>query len=249
MNPMELIKLHEDKFTKSEIKIMNFILENPEVILKHPLITAANYMKVSKSALLRFTQKIGYKGYPEFKYEISKYLQSGNLKNNTSYTDIVKLFSSTIGKINDTLLYEDILNLAKDILSARKIKIYGIHESGLSATQLYYRLTALGIDSQYIVDDSIAEMALFSSHEDLNIYFTISSTTDLIIESIKNAYTKKSKIAIISQNGNTKVKKLSDYFLLIPSFNISHKDFFIDPQVLNYIIIEILINAISKMSC
>ena len=61
-----------------------------------PLVTAAYKMNVSKSALLRFCQKCGYDGFSEFKYEVSRYLHSGNMYNDNevnSSEEIIQLFN------------------------------------------------------------------------------------------------------------------------------------------------------------
>ena len=76
MNPLQLIQLHEKEFTKSEMKIMEYVTTHLDAISSYPILTVAEKCKVSKSALLRFCQKCGYRGYSGFKYEISRYLQS-----------------------------------------------------------------------------------------------------------------------------------------------------------------------------
>ena len=81
MNPLELITLHEQSFTKSDIKVRNFVLDNLEIITARSIDIIAEKAGVSKSALLRFCKKLGYEGYSEFKYEVSKYLLSGTLYN------------------------------------------------------------------------------------------------------------------------------------------------------------------------
>ena len=76
MTPLQHIQLHANEFTKSEILIMNYVMDHLDVISSYPISTVAEKCKVSKSALLRFCQKCGFRGYSEFKYEISRYLQS-----------------------------------------------------------------------------------------------------------------------------------------------------------------------------
>ena len=211
MNPMDVILLHENEFTQSEIKIKDLILSNPDIIACFPLVTAAYKMGVSKSALLRFCKKCGYEGFSEFKYELSRYIHSGNIQKNSdnSSKEIINLFIEKLEIINESNLDKSIEVLANEILNANKIKIYGVHETGLAAKHLQYRLTTIGIDSESITDNSlIAEKALFSTKKDLNIYFSLSALTTIINESIENSLKNKCKIALITQNSKSKFSKL-----------------------------------------
>ncbi|MDB1941663.1 hypothetical protein PMY49_12990, partial [Clostridium tertium] len=142
MNPIDNILLHNDEFTQSEIKIKNIILTNPDIIACFPLVTAAYKMNVSKSALLRFCQKCGYKGFSEFKYELSRYLHSGNLSNekiiNDSSQEIINLFIEKLTLLKESNLDNQLEALSEDILKSNKIKIYGVHETGLAARPVSY---------------------------------------------------------------------------------------------------------------
>lgn len=250
MNPMDVILLHENEFTQSEIKIKDLILSNPDIIACFPLVTAAYKMGVSKSALLRFCKKCGYEGFSEFKYELSRYIHSGNIQKNSdnSSKEIINLFIEKLEIINESNLDKSIEVLANEILQANKIKIYGLHETGLAAKHLQYRLTTIGIDSESITDNSlIAEKALFSTKKDLNIYFSLSALTTIINESIENSLKNKSKTALVTQNSKSKFSKLLSNIIVLPSFSLNRDRFFIDSQALNFVFIELLINKLSKI--
>ena len=250
MNPMDVILLHENEFTQSEIKIKDLILSNPDIIACFPLVTAAYKMGVSKSALLRFCKKCGYEGFSEFKYELSRYIHSGNIQKNSdnSSKEIIYLFIEKLEIINESNLDKSIEVLANEILNANKIKIYGLHETGLAAKHLQYRLTTIGIDSESITDNSlIAEKALFSTKKDLNIYFSLSALTTIINESIENSLKNKSKTALVTQNSKSKFSKLLSNIIVLPSFSLNRDRFFIDSQALNFVFIELLINKLSKI--
>ncbi len=250
MNPMDVILLHENEFTQSEIKIKDLILSNPDIIACFPLVTAAYKMGVSKSALLRFCKKCGYEGFSEFKYELSRYIHSGNIQKNSdnSSKEIINLFIEKLEIINESNLDKSIEVLANEILNANKIKIYGLHETGLAAKHLQYRLTTIGIDSESITDNSlIAEKALFSTKKDLNIYFSLSALTTIINESIENSLKNKCKTALVTQNSKSKFSKLLSNIIVLPSFSLNRDRFFIDSQALNFVFIELLINKLSKI--
>ena len=76
MNPYELISAHEAEFTKSDEIIRDAILSNPELIIKYNIITIAEKIDVSKSAILRFCKKLGYSGFSDFKFDMSRFVNS-----------------------------------------------------------------------------------------------------------------------------------------------------------------------------
>lgn len=249
MNPIQHIQLHEKEFTKSELKIMKYVTTHLDVISSYPIMTVAEKCKVSKSALLRFSQKCGYRGYSEFKYEISRHLQSVILVDEDIDTQKA-IINSYIEQIQN-LLNPDIINgfhdLSKLLISAKKIKLYGIHETGLSAQYFSYRLSTLGIDSEAIIYPSImAEKASFSSPNDLNIFLSLSAQTSVICESINYCLENHSNIVLITQNDHHQFKNKTDISIIIPTFNYEKKNIFLDAQALLIIAIDLFINDLAK---
>lgn len=250
MNPMETILLHEKEFTKSEILIKDSILNNLDLIVCHPLVAVAKEMKVSKSALLRFCQKCGYEGFSEFKYEISRFMHSGNLDQSlkeNSTNEICDMFANAILSIKDIQLDEKLTSLSKDLLKSTRIRILGVHESGLAAHHLQYRLTTLGIDADYVETGIAAEKANLSKKNDFYIFFSLSSTTPEIIEALNNALAQKCSTALITQNNHSRFRSKTDHFILIPTFDTAVNKIFLDSQYLNFIIVELIINSLSKL--
>ena len=53
------------------------MLNHLDLVASYTIIDVAEFADVSKSALLRFCKKLGYSGYSEFKFEVSRFLLSG----------------------------------------------------------------------------------------------------------------------------------------------------------------------------
>lgn len=249
MNPFELIKLNSNTFTKSELKIKDHILRDPEVIVFYPLVEAASRIKVSKSALLRFCQKCGYEGYSEFKYEISRLFHSGQLDSNTyesKSSEIIDAYIDSLSKIKQQNLDIVLDKISSDLVASRKIRIFGVHESGLPAHHLQYRLSTLGIDADYVETTLSSEKAIFGTTEDLHIYFSLTGRTLQIEEAIINSFERKSKTLLITQNEKIKFKNQVDHLILIPSLLTDSTKAFLDAQILNFMIVELIISNLSK---
>lgn len=249
MNPFERIQLHNEDFTKIEQDIRDHILNEPEIIVFYPLIEAADRMKVSKSALLRFCQKCGYEGFSEFKYEVSRLYHSGKLLANnidSSSSQMIEAYIDSMKEIGKSNI-DDILNfVSESIISARKIRIFGLHETGLAAQHLQFRLSTLGIDSDYVEPTLAVEKANFSDPDDLFIYFSLSAKTSDMMESLSNAIERKCRTVLITQNDRTKFINLVNYCILVPTFNIFDNQIFRDAQLLNFLLVELIILNLSK---
>lgn len=248
MNPIELINLHQKEYTKSEEKIKNYILDNLDIISSFPIVEVSSFIGVSKSALLRFCKKIGYDGYSEFKYEVSRMLISGVTNDDSlkSNEDIIKIYQMTIDKIPDFISNDSILTFISHILNANKLKIYGIHETGLSAQYFSFRLAALGIDSEVITLPSVIhEKANFSKSDDLNIFLSLSATSDCIVDAVNTSAKKKASTVLITQNNKSHLLKQCDDYILIPSLNFEKNRLFLDSQIIIFLCINLIINQLA----
>ena len=249
MNPFDQIALNTDSFTKSEQKIKDHILNDPEVIVFYPLVEAANRIKVSKSALLRFCQKCGYNGYSEFKYEISRLFHSGQLYS-SSYesksSEMIDAYCDAMLEIKNRNLDQVFDDISHDLIKSTKIRIFGVHESGLPAHHLQYRLSTLGIDADYVEPTLSSEKAIFGTSSDLHIYFSLSGKTMQIEEALPNSFEKKSKTILITQNDRVKFKSHVTHFILVPSLNSKSTQAFLDAQLLNFLIVELIASNLSK---
>lgn len=250
MNPIELINLHESEFTKSDEKIKTYVLNHPDYVSSYPIVDMAAKAGVSKSALLRFCQKLGYEGYSEFKYEVSKHLLSGSFKNPAdvkSDSEIMDSYIHCIQKLPASISEERVLTFGQFLKNASRLRIFGLHESGLSATYLSYRLAALGIDSEAITQSGIfSEKASFSTASDFHIFISVSGTTECITTAAKISFDRHTPCAIITQNSKAKYFNKYDCFIAIPSLNMDKKQLFLDSQAIIFMTIDLIISKLSK---
>ena len=250
MTPLEHIKLCADQFTRSDKKIMTYVLGNLDVVASYPIVEIAVKAGVSKSALLRFCQKVGYSGYSEFKYEVSKYLLAGSFKNEEAIKDnqdIIKIYLSCIQKIPDYISDSKISELCNLIVNAKKIKIFGVHESALAAQYFSYRLASLGIDAETIALPGVFnEKASFTTTDDLNIFISISGMTAYILEAAATAFDRKAQTAMITQNSKAKYAGRYNSFISIPSLNVDKNKLFLDSQAVMMISLDLIINRLAN---
>ena len=72
MDLLNIIKLHHDDFSKTELKVYEYVINHPETIETYTISKIADVSGTSTSAVLRFCQVLGFKGYKDFRFEMVK---------------------------------------------------------------------------------------------------------------------------------------------------------------------------------
>lgn len=251
MSPIERIELYKDEFTNSDQKIYTYLKQYLSDVASYSIIEIAEKAGVSKSALLRFCKKIGYEGFAEFKYDVSKFLLSGGGNDDntdSSVSSILSLYSRQITSLSESFTASSFNLLTDLILNSDRIRIFGIHESGLSATYMSYRLSALGIDSEAISNAaSFHSKISCAKRNDLNIFFSVSGANQHTSEAFHDAFSTQASNVLITSNAHTKgAKKFTDV-LILPSISTIHPNLFLDSHSIVIISIDIIINELAKI--
>ncbi len=153
----------------AEQRVADFILKHAEELIYLTVTELADRTQTSESTVVRLCQKIGYKGYQEFKIMLARDLVGPT---ETVYQQIdpkdslatlkAKVFQANAQALKDTIevLSDDELQRAVDaIASARKVEIYGIGGSAPLALDAYHKFMRLGIAAVWLNDSDLMAMA------------------------------------------------------------------------------------------
>lgn len=224
MDLKDRIDIYYMTLTKTERTIYQSVLSNPKLISKLSIQKAAAEFGVSIASIQRFVKKIGYQGYPEFKLDISKYI---NTKQSTSVsqTRLQRMINSYIQTFN-TLQQMDLEIPLNDLASAMhkyySIKAIGIGNSALSAEQLVYSMYS---ENRFIeaVTDKIKvdylENAMTS--DNLLIIFSVTGSTDSYLSILQSAKKKNITTFLITMNSESPLIKYAGTTLILPTTHIN----------------------------
>ena len=245
MNPFERLDFYKSNYTKSEKIIYEWIKKNPSTVVKDSIESLAEEISTSKAAIIRFSKKIGYSGFAEFKFELSRYIISGIRENKNENMDISRsitsLYAGYIKQINDFIDLKNIKTIAKTLSNARRVKILGKNRTGLSALQFRYRLTKIGFDAEAITDGILMnQMQERLTKGDVVLIFTTRAEDLQYYELIKNI-SKNGVTTIVVTCTETKLIKQSNYHILLPSIENASTSSFLDNQTIMFVFIEILL--------
>src|SRR3546814_1202467 len=74
MSALVKSRSERDQMSAIERRIADFVLENAQLLRDYSSQQLANALGISQSSVVKFCQKLGFKGYPDLKLSISEAL-------------------------------------------------------------------------------------------------------------------------------------------------------------------------------
>ncbi len=155
---------NREKFTQTENQISDYILNHTREVIDMPLETLAGNLYVSKSTIIRFCKKLGFRGHKELcvqlAREMNSFLVTGDSKENggvpfgkeDSHENVAQnilalKFQALTDTFND-LDMKQIEEAAELIFTHKKVRIYAAMEEYPIALDFQMKLTAIGLDAK-----------------------------------------------------------------------------------------------------
>ncbi len=253
MNPLDKINAYYPELTATDRELALYFTANPHDVVTKNTEIIAREAKTSKAAISRFCKKIGFSGYSEFRYELSRFLvsrndQVENEEEKDPITSITDLYSDYIKDIRNYVTADQFNALAVDFLKTPKIKILGMNRSFNSAAQLRQRLLRMGYDNSEAVGDRDSMNDIFNlmDKDYLLVIFTTTDNTRTYTPVLSGLEKNGGKLAVITMNRNLPFRKNCDHFIVLPRISKDSNMSFLDDQALFMVFIEILLNFIAK---
>lgn len=250
-SPIELINLNLYKMTKKERDIAEYILEDPHKAIQFSAEMIAEQTHTSKAAFIRFCQKIGFNGYAEFKFALSRSLVAyvNYVDDNNPINQITQSYSNFILQINSMVTKEQISTISKLVISARRLKIFGVNRTAFSAHQFRMRLGKIGFDAEFC-DDTVTmrDIIEYLGPEDVCIIFSIKAMTSAYGDIIPDLISNGVKVVLLTMTPNNKFAQEVTHMVSLPYISKSSSKAFLDDQAIFFVFIEILLNAIARES-
>jgi DNA-binding MurR/RpiR family transcriptional regulator len=158
MSALVKIRSERDRMSAIERRIADFVLENAHLLRDYSSQQLADAVGISQSSVVKFCQKLGFKGYPDLKLSISEALfrvdnGNGGAPANAAREDALDAPGSDLWRCKSeaeeaTRLINppDALAAAADAIgSARTVFIIGLGEDDIHARAFALKLSLLGI--------------------------------------------------------------------------------------------------------
>lgn len=228
MNCLYIIREGMKDFTEGEKKIGKYILSNKDEVINLSAQELASKVSASPAGVIRFSKKLGFKGFTALKVELAKENEDEIIdfsefisEDDDTKTMVKKAIQSNINTLEKTyrLINVNVVEKAIDVIAkAKRIYIYGVGASGLIALDFQYKLLRIKKDVIYSHDSHI-QLATAShiGKDDVAIGISYSGETKEINIAINQAKENGAKTIAITKYNSSTLSKNADMVLYIPN--------------------------------
>ena len=253
-----IIKLNamKNQLTSIEKKIAEYILEDPERIKNLTTYEIAQNCDTSQASIVRFSKKLGFSGFPDFKLSLSQdignrkaeshvNIMHEELKSTDSFEIIgKKVATENIRAVNNTYEITDFNELEKAVQAinnARKIMLVGVGFSGIVARDFYFKLMELGKVASF-ENDSHMQLSYLSTMNENDILFVISHSgkTLELFNLAKVAKNKGIKIITLTSVASNPIRELGDIKLSTVEMKSDFRATALSPRISQLTVIDMI---------
>ncbi len=210
---------------KAEKQVSQKVLDCPRKIVHMSISELAKFCEVSETTIFRFCNKIGFKGFQEFKINLAlniaspmENIHSDISENDDSYLIMKKILKSSVLVLEKTMEVnqaETIEKVTRHILDAKKILFWGNGGSAILAEDAYHKFYRLGLNVQTASDIHWQQMqASLLEENDLVFIFSSSGANKDLLEVMEFAHTNKTITVLISQHELSPLAQKADICLI-----------------------------------
>ena len=178
--------------SENELYIFDYIMKNTEAVSRISITDLAKQLSVSKSTISRFTQKIGFSGFSEFKFYLTDITNNPkDMEKETSVEMVMDDIEATYKLFNQA----DVEGIIADIYKARNVFCYGTGWGQRNALDDLRR--SMIVCNKYTVE--------ISAHTELEMISRVANESDVLIIAITS-----SQVRLL-----TRIAKYTIYFQTI----------------------------------
>lgn len=220
----------QEGFSDSEKMIAGFLLENYRGLAALSTRQLAKLTYTSSAAIVRFSQKMGFEGYTDFKIqfmaEMMQYVNQPRQDEGLTNKDTVRMIMDKvthmeINALKDTHARLEPVNVVKAVEAIKSVDHLDFY-----ATDDNYNIANLAassfimVDKSYSLTASLAQMYMMaagSSKEHLSIFISRTGENRMLIDMARTIKSKGGRILLITSETDTTLGGLADIMLPVAS--------------------------------
>jgi DNA-binding MurR/RpiR family transcriptional regulator len=229
MSPLVKIRSERDSMSAIERRIADFILDNTQLLRDYSSQQLANAVGISQSSVVKFSQKLGFKGYPDLKYSVGEAVARAD--NGSSPVPATASDDDDPGQRAGTLWRhksqaeeatrlinpsETIEAVATAIDHADKVFIIGLGRDDIHSRAAALRLSMLGILTLHNFDTAhmIASISA-ASPDDVLLMFSEHGTQPTLCEISRYFRESGGKVITVTRHNSNPLRAHADISLLV----------------------------------
>jgi DNA-binding MurR/RpiR family transcriptional regulator len=165
MSPLLMIRAQRDQMSAIDRRIADFLLENAHLLRDYSSPQLADALGISQSSVVKFSQRLGFRGYPDLKYSIGDALARGGMEPevpppaspaSAAHAELsTALWRRKAEAEQETRLINPDAQLdaaVAALTAASSVFVAGLGEDGVAARAFASRLALLGLPARFHAD-------------------------------------------------------------------------------------------------
>jgi DNA-binding MurR/RpiR family transcriptional regulator len=229
MSPLLKIRSERDQMSAIERRVADFILENAHLLRDYSSQQLADALRISQSSVVKFSQKLGFKGYPDLKYSIGEAVARGGNGHETTRAEAVRtdphsaraesLWRSKAQAEEETRLInsvEQLESIAAAIDAAGKVFIIGLGEDGIPARMFAMKLAQLGILAVHHFDAVLMASSISTAASgDVLLVFSEQGTQPALQQLCRQFRERHGKVVSVTRHTANPLRAQANISLLV----------------------------------
>lgn len=229
MSPLVKIRAERDQMSAIERRIADFILENAQLLRDYSSQQLATALRISQSSVVKFSQKLGFKGYPDLKYSIGEAVARAD---NGDDAIVAAAATQDANGANGNELWrrkseaeeetrlinpaDAVRAVADTIGSAGKVFIIGLGEDDIHARAFAWRLSLLGILTLHNVDTAHMTASISAaSAGDVLLAFSEDGKQSALAQICSQFRKARGRVVTVTRHTSNALRAHADLALLV----------------------------------
>ena len=227
MTALVKIRSERDRMSAIERRIADFVLENSQLLRDYSSQQLANALGISQSSVVKFCQKLGFKGYPDLKLSINEAVaRADNGHDGEATGEQTELRRPAAGLWLRKSEAEEATRLinppetldavAKAIGRARTVFIIGLGEDDIHARAFALRLSLLGILTVHNFDPAHMSTSLSATNPgDVLLVFSEQGMQPALYQLCRYAREQQARVITVTRHSSNPLRAHADVPLLV----------------------------------
>lgn len=252
MGPIERLRAGLDSFTRAEEAAARYFLEHPSSVMNKTIAAVAKEAGLTTTGIMRMCQRIGYSGYAEFRFSMNRHLISHGAdedETDSSMTHLADAYATYLRKTTDGLDRAQLTRVARLILDARRISIWGCNRTYESVKQLSMRLMRIGVFNQTTSDPQIMDdISAILGEGDLCVVMSMNGRGTKSYATLMSSLVERGcDVLLVTMNPRIALIGHATESVVLPWISKDYASGFLEDQMIVFMYVECLLNEIANM--
>ena len=219
------IKSARESLRKSERKVADVVLDDPDRSIQSSIQTLASMAQVSEPTVIRFCRALDCTGYQEFKLKLARDLasrgtfvyQDVSLEDNmlSLSNKIIDSAMASLGQVRTQISHAAIDKAVDMYLQSSRVEFYGSGGSGVVAEDAQLKFFRLGIPAMALTDPHIQDAsAALLDESALVIAISSSGRSKNLLDTTRIAKSTGARVIAVTATGSP-LSELADLSLCV----------------------------------